>query len=319
MAAGWPDAPIAVEDSMSDAHTTDDHDGPHEGPIKTPKQLILAVFFSFVVPIIAIILLVMYVVSDHRPAAGSDGLTPEAVARRIQPVGTVAVKDLSDPAALKSGAQVYGAQCAACHGAGLAGAPKLGDVAAWAPRLGQGYDMLLTSALKGKGAMGAQGGGDYTDLEIGRAVVHMTNQAGAQFDEPKAVASAASAAPNLAAAAATPAAVAAPVAPVAPVAATVAATPASAAVATVATGKVAASVAVPALYTQSCQTCHVAGVAGAPKLGDKLAWAPRLAQGIDGLTTSVMNGKGAMPAKGGSTASDAEIKAVVSYMVSTVK
>ena len=300
---------------MSDAHTTDDHDGPHEGPIKTPKQLILAVFFSFVVPIIAIILLVMYVVSDHRPAAGSDGLTAEAVARRIQPVGTVAVKDLSDPAALKSGEQVYGAQCVACHGAGLAGAPKLGDVAAWAPRLGQGYDMLLTSALKGKGAMGAQGGGDYTDLEIGRAVVHMTNQAGAKFDEPKAVASAASAAPNLAAAAATPAAVAAAVAPVvAPVAATVAATAAP-----VATEKVAASVAVPALYTQACQTCHVAGVAGAPKLGDKAAWAPRLAQGIDGLTTSVINGKGAMPPKGGSTASDAEIKAVVSYMVSTVK
>ena len=297
---------------MSDPYSTDDHDGPHEGPIKTPKQLILAVFFSFVVPIVAILLLVMYVVSDHKPSAGSDGLTAEAVARRIQPVGTVQVKDLSDPAALKSGEQVYGAQCVACHGAGLAGAPKLGDVAAWAPRLGQGYDMLLTSSLKGKGAMGAQGGGDYTDLEIGRAVVYMTNQAGAQFDEPKAVASAASAAPNLAAAAATPAAVAAPVAPVA---ATVAATAAPA----VATEKVVASVAVPALYTQVCQTCHVAGVAGAPKLGDKAAWAPRLAQGIDGLTTSVINGKNAMPPKGGSTASDAEIKAVVSYMVSTVK
>ena len=108
---------------MSDPYSTDDHDGPHEGPIKTPKQLILAVFFSFVVPIVAILLLVMYVVSDHKPSAGSDGLTAEAVARRIQPVGTVQVKDLSDPAALKSGEQVYGAQCVACHGAGLAGAP----------------------------------------------------------------------------------------------------------------------------------------------------------------------------------------------------
>ena len=300
---------------MSDAHTTDDHDGPHEGPIKTPKQLILAVFFSFVVPIIAIILLVMYVVSDHRPAAGSDGLTAEAVARRIQPVGTVAVKDLSDPAALKSGEQVYGAQCVACHGAGLAGAPKLGDVAAWAPRLGQGYDMLLTSALKGKGAMGAQGGGDYTDLEIGRAVVHMTNKAGAKFDEPKASAAAASAAMEAPApaAAATPAAAAAPVAP----------TPSAPAAATKAAAaepvKVAAAGAVPALHTQLCQTCHVAGVANAPKLGDKAAWAPRLAQGIDGLTASVIKGMGAMPPRGGSTASDAEIMAVVSYMVSTVK
>ena len=300
---------------MSDPHTTDDHDGPHEGPIKTPKQLILAVFFSFVVPIIAIILLVMYVVSDHKPAAGSDGLSAEAVARRIHPVGMVEVKDVSDPAALKSGEQVYGAQCVACHGAGLAGTPKFGDVAAWAPRLGQGYDMLLTSALKGKGAMGAQGGGDYTDLEIGRAVVYMTNKAGAKFDEPKASAAAASAAMEAPApaAAATPAAAAAPVAP----------TPSAPAAAPKAAEaepvKVAAAGAVPALYTQLCQTCHVAGVANAPKLGDKVAWAPRLAQGIDGLTASVIKGKGAMPPRGGSTASDAEIKAVVSYMVSTVK
>lgn len=296
---------------MSDPHTTDDHDGPHEGPIKTPKQLILAVFFSFVVPIVAIILLVMYVVSDHKPAAGSDGLSAEAVARRIHPVGTVEVKDVSDPAALKTGEQVYGAQCVACHGAGLAGAPKFGDVAAWAPRIGQGYDLLMTSALKGKGAMGAQGGGDYTDLEIGRAVVYMTNKAGAKFDEPKAPAAAASAAMEAPAAAATPAAVA-PVAPAASVPA------AAIKVAAAEPVKVAAAGVVPALYTQVCQTCHVAGVANAPKLGDKAAWAPRLAQGIDGLTASVIKGKGAMPPRGGSTAPDAEIKAVVSYMVSTV-
>ena len=300
---------------MSDPHSTDDHDGPHEGPIKTPKQLILAVFFSFVVPIIAIILLVMYVVTDHKPAAGSDGLSAEAVARRIHPVGTVEVKDVSDPAALKTGEQVYGAQCVACHGAGLAGAPKFGDVTAWAPRIGQGYDMLLTSALKGKGAMGAQGGGDYTDLEIGRAVVYMANKGGAKFDEPKAAAAAASAAMEAPAAAAMPAVVA-PAAPPAPAASA----PAVAAkVAAAEPVVVAAAGAVPALYTQLCQTCHVAGVAGAPKLGDKAAWAPRLAQGIDGLTASAIKGKNAMPPRGGSTASDAEIKAVVSYMVSTVK
>jgi cytochrome c5 len=63
----------------------------------------------------------------------------------------------------------------------------------------------------------------------------------------------------------------------------------------------------------------VAGVAGAPKLGDKAAWAPRLALGIDGLTASVIKGKNAMPPKGGSNASEAEIKAVVTYMVSSVK
>ncbi len=77
----------------------------------------------------------------------------------------------------------------------------------------------------------------------------------------------------------------------------------------------------PALYTQLCQTCHATGVANAPKLGDKAAWAPRIAaaKDIDGLTASAIKGKNAMPPKGGSTASDAEIKAVVSYMVNSAR
>ena len=59
---------------MSDAQNQPEHDGPHEGPIKTPKQLILAVVYAFVVPIIVIVLLVMYVTTDHRPAAGTETL-----------------------------------------------------------------------------------------------------------------------------------------------------------------------------------------------------------------------------------------------------
>jgi cytochrome c5 len=69
--------------------------------------------------------------------------------------------------------------------AGAAGAPKFGDAGAWGARIAKGYDTLLTSALKGKGAMGAQGGGDFEDFEIGRAVVHMTNAAGGKFAMPK--------------------------------------------------------------------------------------------------------------------------------------
>lgn len=176
---------------MSDSH---DQDGPHEGPIKTPKQLILAVVFSFVIPIVAIVLLVKYVTTEHGQAAGSEGLGAEAVARRIQPIGSIEVKDASDATTLKTGEQVYAAQCSACHASGAAGAPKIGDTAAWAPRIQTGYEALLSSALKGKGAMGAQGGGDFSDLEIGRAVVHMANASGAKFDEPKAPAAAASAA-----------------------------------------------------------------------------------------------------------------------------
>jgi cytochrome c5 len=74
------------------------------------------------------------------------------------------------------------------------------------------------------------------------------------------------------------------------------------------------------IYKAVCGACHDAAVAGAPKLGDKAAWAPRLAAGVDGLTASAIKGKGAMPPKGGvAAASDADIKAVVAYMVGTVK
>lgn len=176
---------------MSDAHSP--QDAPHEGPIRTPQQLITAVVFAFVVPIAVIILLASYVSSDTRPAAGSNLMTSEAIAARIQAVGTVQIKDASDAAALRTGEQVFAAQCTACHTAGLAGAPKMGDAEAWAPRIKTGYEALLTSALKGKGAMGAQGGGDLSDFEIGRAVVYMANKGGAKFDEPKAPAAAASA------------------------------------------------------------------------------------------------------------------------------
>lgn len=180
---------------MSDPHDTAAHDdGPHEGPIKTPKQLAAAVVASFLVPIVAIILLVNYVDFGAKPAAGSDGLGPEAVALRLQRVGAVEIRDASAPRVLQSGEQVYTAQCAACHAAGAAGAPKLGDAAAWAPRIKTGFDALLSAVLKGKGAMPPQGGGQSSDYEIGRAVVYIANQGGGKLDEPKAPAAAASAA-----------------------------------------------------------------------------------------------------------------------------
>lgn len=181
---------------MSDPHATAPHDdGPHEGPIKTPKQLIIAVVASFLVPIVAIIMLVNYVDFGAKPSAGSEGLGPEAVALRLQPVGTIEIRDDSAPRVLRTAEQVYTGQCAACHAVGAAGAPKFGDTAAWAPRIATGYEALLTSALKGKGAMAAQGGGEYSDYEIGRAVVYMANQAGGSLAEPSAPAEAASA-PN---------------------------------------------------------------------------------------------------------------------------
>ena len=277
----------------------------HTGPIKTPSQLLWTSFFAFVAPIFIIIGLVYTVTSGNKPAMGA--ADPElAVAQRIQRVGTVELRDANRP--LASGEAVYAAQCVACHASGVAGAPKFGDTAAWAPRIATGYEALLNSVLKGKGAMGAQGGGAYRDEELGRAVVHLANAAGGQFAVPEA---AAAAAPAAAPAAAAPAAVEAP-------AAVVAAAPAAAAPAPVAGATVAAG-AGEALYKQACAVCHVAGVAGAPKFADKAAWAPRLALGLDGLTASVIKGKGAMPPKGGSAASDADIKAAVQYMLDAVK
>jgi len=77
------------------------------------------------------------------------------------------------------------AQCVTCHGApGIAGAPHFSDAAAWGPRIGQGYATLLDHALHGKGVMPAQGGGDYEDVEVGRAVVYMANAGGATFPIP---------------------------------------------------------------------------------------------------------------------------------------
>jgi cytochrome c5 len=169
---------------MSDAPGQASSHEEHTGPIKTPKQLIVTVVASFVIPIAVIILLVNYVAFGDKPAAGSDGLGAEAVALRIQPVGRVVIRDASDIGSLKTGDQVYAAVCGACHTGGVAGAPKTGDTGAWASRLATGYEALLNSALKGKGAMGAQGGGDFTDYEIGRAVVYMANKSGGSLPEP---------------------------------------------------------------------------------------------------------------------------------------
>ena len=74
------------------------------------------------------------------------------------------------------------------------------------------------------------------------------------------------------------------------------------------------------VYDAGCVACHGAGVAGAPKFGDKAAWAPRIKTGMDAMYTVALKGKGVMPAKGGNPAlSDADVKAAVDYMVAAAK
>ena len=160
----------------------------HESLIKTPKQLIAAVVAGFVVPIAAIVLLVSYVGSTPKTGAGSNAQSPEAIAARIKPVADegFTLADASGPRTLKAGTEVYNAACAACHGSGAAGAPKFGDSGAWGGRIKQGYDTLVSHAIKGIRAMPAKGGNpDLDDVEVARAVVHMANAAGESFKEPE--------------------------------------------------------------------------------------------------------------------------------------
>jgi len=68
------------------------------------------------------------------------------------------------------------------------------------------------------------------------------------------------------------------------------------------------------LYQGACAACHTSGVANAPKLGDVAAWEERNALGLEALVASVINGKGAMPARGGSAYSDEDIERAVKHL-----
>ena len=279
----------------------DVHD-PHSSFIKTPQQLIVTILLAFVVPISVIILLVQLVTS--RPTVDPAALEPEAVSRRLQPVGTVEFGAPPAPPGARSGEAIVKTLCAACHQAGVANAPKLGDPKDWAPRIKAGLNQMMSIAINGKGAMPARGGDtSLTDAEIARAVVYMANQAGGSFKEPP-----------------TPKEAAAPKQAAAPTPAPQAQAQAQPAPKPKAEAKPAAGAGGKPVYDKVCAVCHTAGVAGAPKPGDKAAWAPRLPQGMDALVQSVVRGKGAMPPKAGNPAlTDAEIRAAVEFMVSQSK
>lgn len=341
----------------------------HSSPIKTPKQLITVVVLAFVVPVLIIVLLVKYVVGEKSTGAGAEAMTAEAIADRLRPVGSVVLAQATGPRTLTSGEEVYKLACGACHTAGVAGAPKTGDAAAWAPRLKQGYDMLVTHAVEGFKGMPAKGGNaDLDAIEVARAVVHMANASGAKFREPDPVKTGEHTGQQVVAQACgtchdTGAGGAPKVGDWAawkpriekglntlyesaitghggmPARGGMAkltdaeikraieymfnagrqAAPAAVAVAAAAPAKADAA-AGRKLYDASCMACHAAGVAGAPKVGDKAAWAARASAGIDALTASVIKGKGAMPPKGAAVAAtDAEIRAAVAYMLGQSK
>ena len=165
--------------------TSGEHDQ-HSSFIKTPQQLIVVILASFLVPIIGIVLLVQLVLS--RPGADPNAMKPDAVAERLQPIGRVefgpvmsgapaAAQKVAAKAGPADGKSVYNKVCIACHAVSVAGSPKLGDKAAWAPRIRTGMDSLLQSVIKGKGAMPPKAGNPaLSDAEIRAAIDFMVSQ-----------------------------------------------------------------------------------------------------------------------------------------------
>lgn len=238
--------------------------------------------------------------------------TSESVAARIQPVAQFALNIVEADRPLKTGKEVYDATCTTCHATGVAGAPKFGDKDAWAPYIAAGYETMLQVALNGKGAMPAKGGNTtLDDLEVERAMVYMANEAGAGFAEPgdnqtETPAQQANAGEQKADSAADDSA---------ETTATAAAGDNAIPAATeeqLATGK--------KLYDAACFACHGSGVAGAPKFGDKDAWAPYIETGLDTMLQVAITGKGAMPPRGTAmNASDDDLRDAILYMIEQVR
>ena len=161
--------------------------------IETPKQLITVVFCAFVFPITIILLLAQYASGGISPDKNDPALSKEAVADRLKPAGSLVLTNYSSqagsvlnektgsaklmapPAGVSSGQgkvqTIYSASCSACHASGAAGAPKLGDKQAWAPRIKSGSEVLYNSAIKGKKAMPPKGGNVSLSNEDVKAVV----------------------------------------------------------------------------------------------------------------------------------------------------
>jgi len=138
----------------------------HGSLIKTPKQLIVVSTLALVVPV-AIAFLGAQLVTGGKRIDTTEAR--KSVEQRIKPVGELvklegapapvpAAAVVAVAAKAKSGEEVYNSACVACHGAGVAGAPKTGDKAAWAPRVAQGMATLYDHAIKGFKAMPAKGG-----------------------------------------------------------------------------------------------------------------------------------------------------------------
>ncbi len=255
--------------------------------------VLLAVIFFFAAQMLS-------KMNDNGPATLK--MAEKATNERIQPVGHVETGGGESTAAAganegggRSGKEVVDAVCGACHKTGAAGAPKIGDKEAWKPRAAKGIDALMQSAINGKGAMPPRGGGQETDAEIKKAITYMLDETGVEIaGGDSGGAEKGAAAPGKGEAKSDGGSEAK-------------AGGGASAGADLARGK--------EVVQKTCAACHATGVAGAPKIGDKEAWKPRVDQGMDTLMQNAMNGKGAMPPKGGGDYSKEEISDAVHYML----
>ena len=129
----------------------------------------------YVVIGIAVLLMAVIVPFSMKGKGSAPAAASDEADQRIQPVARVELAKAAPKASgPRDGATVYSTFCAACHGAGVAGAPKAGDKGAWAPRIAKGKAELIKSVTNGKGAMPPKGGGaDLTDDEIKAGVEHL--------------------------------------------------------------------------------------------------------------------------------------------------
>ena len=161
---------------------------PNSGVEHLSEKSAKSVMWAALVAVLAIVALLYILAQVFSPnVVGDNSQAEQQIVERLRPVAGFEMGAASTGP--KTGEEVYNGLCTACHAAGAAGAPKLGDTAAWGPRIGQGFDLLLKHSIEGftgkSGTMPAKGGGTNSDLEIARAVVYMANKGGANFPEPK--------------------------------------------------------------------------------------------------------------------------------------
>jgi len=131
------------------------------------------------------ILFISFVTYDFKSDTSSNAMVESKIKENIQPIARVELAQaVSEGSASggKSGEEVYKAVCLMCHQAGMLNAPKFGDTQAWAPRIAQGYEVLVQHAIKGIRSMPAKGGNaSLSDNEVASAVLYMSNSSGANF------------------------------------------------------------------------------------------------------------------------------------------